>query len=256
VFDQLIESGGKHERTKKPLTLTISIIVHVVVVVVLIIIPLLFPETLQGQLSALTQLIAPPPPPPPAPPPPPPTTVVRVVRPVVDDGQFRAPVEIPKEIAKIVDDGPPPDSAMGGVVGGVPGGMPGGTVGGVLGGVLGGASSGPIAPPPPPPPPEAPKPPQRIKVGGNVQQANLVKQVKPPYPPLARQARIQGTVILEAVINRQGSVDQLRVISGHPLLVQSAMDAVRQWKYRPTLLNGEPVEVITTITVNFNLSGG
>jgi protein TonB len=254
VFDQLIESGGRHERTKKSLTLTISIIAHVVVVVVLIIIPLLFPETLQGQLSALTQLISPPPPPPPAPPPPPPTTAVRVVKPQVDDGQFRAPVEIPKEIARIVDDGPPPDAALGGVVGGVPGGVPGGTLSGVLGGVLGGPQL--IAPPPPPPPPEAPRPPQRIKVGGNVQQANLVKQVKPPYPPLARQARIQGTVILEAVINRQGSVDQLRVVSGHPLLVQSAMDAVRQWKYRPTLLNGEPVEVVTTITVNFNLSGG
>jgi len=172
----------------------------------------------------------------------------------VDDGQFRAPVEIPKEIARIVDDGPPPDAALGGVVGGVPGGVPGGTLSGVLGGVLGGPQL--IAPPPPPPPPEAPRPPQRIKEGGNVQQANLVKQVKPPYPPLARQARIQGTVILEAVINRQGSVDQLRVVSGHPLLVQSAMDAVRQWKYRPTLLNGEPVEVVTTITVNFNLSGG
>jgi periplasmic protein TonB len=256
VFDQLIESTGKHDKTKKPLTFTISIIVHVVVVVVLIIVPLLFPETLSGQLSALTQLIAPPPPPPPAPPPPPPTAVVRVQRVQVDDGQFRAPVQIPKEIAKIVDEGPPPDSQVGGVVGGVPGGVPGGTVGGVLGGVIGGANQGPIAPPPPPPPPEAPKPPQRIRVGGNVQQANLVRQVKPPYPPLARQARIQGAVILEAIISRQGRVDQLRVISGHPLLVQAALDAVRQWQYRPTLLNGEPVEVVTTITVNFNLSGG
>jgi protein TonB len=253
VFDQLIESTGKHEKTKKPLTFTISIIVHLVVVVVLIIIPLLFPETLSGQLSALTALIAPPPPPPPAPPPPPPTAVIKVQR-VQDDGQFRAPVEIPKAIAKIIDEGPPPDSNVGGVVGGVPGGVPGGTVGGVLGGVIGGATSM-VTPPPPPPPPEAPKPPQRIRVGGNVQQANLVRQVKPPYPPLARQARIQGAVILEAVINRQGGVEQLRVISGHPLLVQAAMDAVRQWKYRPTLLNGEPVEVVTTITVNFNLSG-
>lgn len=254
MFDQLIESTGKHEKTKKPLTFTISIIVHVVVVVFLIIIPLLFPETLSGQLAALTALIAPPPPPPPAPPPPPPTAVIKVQRVQVDDGQFRAPVEIPKEIAKIVDEGPPPDSNIGGVVGGVPGGVPGGTIGGVLGGVIGGANTGMMAPPPPPPP-EVPKPPQRIRVGGNVQQANLVRQVKPPYPALARQARIQGAVILEAVISRQGGVEQLRVVSGHPLLVQAAMDAVRQWKYRPTLLNGEPVEVVTTITVNFNLSG-
>lgn len=252
MFDQLIESTGKHDKNKKPLTFTISIIVHVVVVVVLIIMPLLFPESLSGQLSALTALISPPPPPPPAPPPPPPTTVIRVQRVQVDDGQFRAPVEIPKEIAKIVDDTPP--DSVGGVVGGVPGGVPGGTIGGILGGVIGGANTGPMALPPPPPP-EAPKPPQRIRVGGNVQQANLVRQVKPPYPPLARQARIQGAVILEAVINRQGGVEQLRVVSGHPLLVQAAMDAVRQWKYRPTLLNGDPVEVVTTITVNFNLSG-
>jgi protein TonB len=88
-----------------------------------------------------------------------------------------------------------------------------------------------------------------------VQQANLIRQIKPPYPPLARQARIQGQVILEAIISKQGSVENLRVISGHPLLIQSALDAVKQWKYKPTLLNGEPVEVVTTVTVNFNLSG-
>jgi periplasmic protein TonB len=88
-----------------------------------------------------------------------------------------------------------------------------------------------------------------------VQQANLIRQVKPPYPPLAKQARIQGAVVLEAVISKQGGVENLRVISGHPLLIQAALDAVKQWKYKPTLLNGEPVEVVTTVTVNFNLSG-
>ncbi len=107
----------------------------------------------------------------------------------------------------------------------------------------------------PPQTPKSPMPPERIQVDNEVQQANLVRQVKPPYPPLARQARIQGAVILEAIISRQGKVDQLRVISGHPLLVQAALDAVRQWKYRPTIRNGKSVEVVTTITVNFNLSG-
>ncbi len=92
-------------------------------------------------------------------------------------------------------------------------------------------------------------------MGGNVQQANLIRQVKPPYPHLAKQARIQGAVVLEAVISKQGGVENLRVISGHPLLIQAALDAVKQWKYKPTLLNGEPVEVVTTVTVNFNLSG-
>ena len=109
-----------------------------------------------------------------------------------------------------------------------------------------------VAAPPPPPPP---KPPQRIRVGGNVQRANLIRQVRPRYPALAKQARIQGTVILEAVISKRGSVENLRVVKGHPLLIQSALEAVKQWRYKPTVLNGVPVEVITRITVNFNLRG-
>src|SRR3989475_792792 len=107
-----------------------------------------------------------------------------------------------------------------------------------------------IAPPPPPPPP----PPQRIRVGGNVQAANLLSQVKPVYPPLAKQARIQGVVVLEAEISKEGTIDNLKVVTGHPLLIQSAIDAVKQWRYKPTLLNGEPVPVVTTITVNFAFS--
>jgi TonB family protein len=108
-----------------------------------------------------------------------------------------------------------------------------------------------VAPPPPPPPPP---PPQRVRVGGNVQQANLLQQVRPVYPPLAKQARIQGVVVLEAVISKEGTIDNLKVITGHPLLIQAAIDAVKQWRYKPTMLNGEPVEVVTTITVNFAFS--
>ena len=91
-------------------------------------------------------------------------------------------------------------------------------------------------------------------MGGIAQRANLIRQVQPRYSGLARQARIQGTVILEAIISRQGSVENLRVIKGHPLLIQSALEAVRQWRYRPIVLNGVPVEVITRITVRFNLA--
>ncbi len=94
-------------------------------------------------------------------------------------------------------------------------------------------------------------PPTRIRQGGNVQQAMLLVQIKPVYPPLAKQARIQGVVILEAVIGKDGAVSEIKVINGHPLLQQAAIDAVSQWKYKPTLLNGEPVEVVTTVTVNF-----
>jgi protein TonB len=121
---------------------------------------------------------------------------------------------------------------------------------GVLGSVLGSVASNSLLPPPPP----KAAAPQRIKVGGNVQAANLIKKVAPVYPPLAKQARIQGHVLLSAVISNEGTIQDLKVNSGHPLLVQSAMDAVRQWQYKPTMLNGEPVEVSTEIDVNFTLN--
>jgi periplasmic protein TonB len=167
-----------------------------------------------------------------------------------------APKAVPKEIAIIKEEEmPPPSSGAMGVVGGIPGGVPGGQMGGVLGGIVG---SVPSAAPPPPPPPvkkEEPKPVvQRIRVGGNVQQARLRHQPRPVYPPLAKQARISGVVKLNAIISKDGSIQNLSVISGHPLLVPSAMDAVKQWRYEPTLLNGEPVEVVTQIDVNFTLS--
>jgi protein TonB len=109
----------------------------------------------------------------------------------------------------------------------------------------------PIPPPPPPPPPVVKAEP--IRQGGNVQAANLIHQVNPVYPPIARQARVQGVVVLEAVISKEGSIESLRVVGGHPLLNQAALDAVKQWKYRATMLNGDAVEVITTVTVTFTL---
>jgi protein TonB len=87
-----------------------------------------------------------------------------------------------------------------------------------------------------------------------VQAAKLIRQPKPQYPPLAKQARIQGTVRFNAVIGKDGTIQNLTLVSGHPLLVPSAQEAVRQWVYQPTLLNNEPVEVVTTIDVNFTLS--
>ncbi len=87
-------------------------------------------------------------------------------------------------------------------------------------------------------------------------EGNLIYHVQPQYPTLARQARVQGTVVLRAVISRDGRIENLQVVSGHPLLVKSAEDAVSQWRYRPYYLNNEPVEVETQVTVNFTLSGG
>ncbi len=146
---------------------------------------------------------------------------------------------------------PPPVDTTGGVVGGVPGGVVGGVPGGALSEVLGSARSVPIVAKTP-----EPMPIKRIRVASRVAEANLIHDVAPQYPPEAGRARVEGTVVLMAVIGRDGSVQDVRVESGLPLLAQAAIDAVKQWRYRPYLLNGEPVEVDSRITINFTLSRG
>jgi len=111
-----------------------------------------------------------------------------------------------------------------------------------------------IAAAPPPKPEPKKEPPKPVRVGGDVQAANIISRVSPPYPPLAKQARVSGSVKLEGIIAKDGTVQQLRVISGHPLLVTAAVEAVKKWRYRPTHLNGDPVEVSAPIEVNFILS--
>jgi len=239
--DSLLEYGGRL-KTKKPLTVFASFVIQTVVVGIMVLIPLIYTEALPRH-QLMSFLTAPPPPPPP---PPPPATAprVRVIPRVVQQPQEMVqPRAIPREVAIIREDPLPPPGPVGGVVGGVAGGIPGGSAGGMLGGMIA------LAPPPPPPQ-------ERIRVGGQVQSAKLVNQARPTYPPLARQARIQGTVRLEAVISKGGAIEELKVVSGHPLLIQAAQAAVLQWRYEPTLLNGVPVEVITTIDVNFTLGGG
>jgi len=252
MFEQtFVDGSGK---TYTTWTVLVSFVGQLLLLGVAVLIPMIYFDALpQGQLTSF--LVAPPPPPPPPPPPAAPIKVVKVIPRQFDAGRLMAPKAVPKDIAVIKEEELPPPSASVGVVGGVPGGVPGGTAGGVLGGIIGGMPS--AAPPPPPPPvKEAPKPvtPQRIRVGGNVQQALLVKQPKPVYPPLAKQARISGVVRLNAIIGKDGTIQNLTVTSGHPLLVPSALEAVKQWVYKPTLLNGEPVEVVTQIDVNFTLS--
>jgi protein TonB len=253
MFEQTFVDGtGK---TNKGWTVVLSFVLQILMVIVLVLIPLIYTDTLpKAQLTSF--LVAPPPPPPPPPPPAatPPVKVVKVAPRQFDAGRLMAPKQIPKEIAMIKEEELPPPSASAGVVGGVPGGVPGGTSGGVIGGIIGSVPT--AAPPPPPVKKEEPKPaaPQRIRVGGNVQAANLIRKVTPTYPPLAKQARVQGTVKFTAVIGKDGTIQNLQLLGGHPLLVPAATEAVKQWLYKPTLLNGEPVEVITQIDVNFTLS--
>ena len=119
-----------------------------------------------------------------------------------------------------------------------------------------GAANGrvPGAIPPPPPPPEPPPSNSRMRIGGNVAASYVIREVPPIYPQAAKDSHIQGVVVLEVQINKDGLVDNLKVITGHPLLVQAAIDAVRQWTYKPVLLNGQPVDFVTTVTVNFALA--
>ena len=244
--DSLLESGGRLS-TKRGMTTTISFVLQIALVGILVLIPLLYTEALPKQ-QLMTFLVAPPPPPPPPPPPAAvPQRVVKVVQTDIINGELRTPTKIPKKVEMIKEEeSPPPVMSAAGVVGGVPGGVPGGQMGGVIGGII---SSTPVA---------VPKvaTPQRVRVSQGVSQGLLIHRVQPMYPPLARQARIQGTVVLQAEISKDGSIENLRLISGHPMLAPSAIEAVKQWRYKPYFLNGEPVAVETQITVNFTLAGG
>ena len=243
--DSLIESGGRL-KTKRGLTTFLSFGLQMLLVGVLVLVPLLFTEALP-KTQLMTFLVAPPPPPPP--PPPPAAAQIKVVKIIQTDiinGQLRTPTKIPEKIQMIKEEeAPPPVSTMAGVVGGVPG-AAGGQMGGVIGGII---NSTPIAVP-------RVATPQRVRVSQGVTQGLLLRKIQPTYPPLARQARIQGSVLLQAEISKDGSIQNLRLISGHPMLAPSAIEAVKQWKYKPYILNGEPVEVETQITVNFTLAGG
>src|SRR5437763_17028704 len=243
--DSLIESGGRL-KTKRGWTSLVSFGIEFMIIGVMVLIPLIFTEALPKG-TTMFLLVAPPPPPPP---PPPAAAVVKVVKVVQTDivnGELRTPTKIPKKVEMIKEDeAPPPVMASTGVVGGVPGGVPGGSMGGVIGSVL---SSTPTV---------APKiaTPQRVRVSAGVTNGLLIRKVNPAYPPLARQARISGKVILQAQISKDGNIENLQLISGHPMLAPAAIEAVKQWKYKPYLLNGEPVEVETQVEVNFTLAGG
>src|SRR5499427_9477254 len=193
--DSLIESGGKL-KTKRGWTSIVSFLLQFMIIGVMVLIPLIFTEALPKTVT-LGFLVAPPPPPPPPPPAAAPVKVVKVIQTDIVNGQLRTPTKIPQKVQMIKEEeAPPPEMASGGVVGGVPGGIPGGQMGGVIGGII---SSTPVA---------VPKvaTPQRVRVSLGVSQGLLIKKVQPSYPPLARQARIQGTVLLQAEISKEGTI--------------------------------------------------
>jgi protein TonB len=219
--------------------------------------PLIWPQTL-GRAFLVTTLAppgAPPPPPPPGP------KIVPQSHHAVATQIFKhiltTPVSVPAVAAIIVDD--PPEVAGSGP--GVPGGVPGGSRDGVPGGLVAsivneGARAVPVVHPPeivnrePVKPPAPPVKPPRITV---LRMATPLHKVEPVYPQLAKQARVSGTVELVGVLGTDGRIHELKVLRGHPLLINAALDAVRQWIFEPTMLNGQAVEVSAPITVNFIL---
>jgi len=257
IFKDLPATFPEKDKYRKPSVIG-SVVFHGLLILTVLIVPLLLPQSISERqlLITLVSPIGPPPPPPPPAVELPVTAVPQVatqVRPATPQALVM-PAAIPKDIVKIIEE---PAAAPVGVVGGVPGGIPGGVLGGVLGGILAtNANANPVlAPPPPPPPPPPPKvttPAEPIRVGGNVREPRPVKVVPPIYPPLASRARVSGMVVLEATLTAQGTVEEIRVISGHPLLIEAAITCVKQWQYEPTLLNGIPVAVILTAKVRFD----
>jgi periplasmic protein TonB len=227
---------------------------EVVVVLAMVLAPMIWPEVLPKAVAYVRLL----PVPPPAPPGPPPvakpvgTTMVVPPRQIRETGFF-APRLIPVRVAIIED--PPEVGSY--VVGSIPG--TGGSGSGNGPGVPGGFAYPAVVslpPPPPEPAPPAPKPAsiQRVRQGGLVKPAQVIRRVEPKYPEMALKMRLAGTVELEGVIGVDGRLRELKVLKSHPLFVRAALDAVSQWVYEPTTLNGDPVEVIAPITVTFRLN--
>jgi protein TonB len=252
IFKSLPATFPDEDKYRRPSAIS-SIVIHITLVTTLVVVPLFIPQRIE-QWRMLT-LIAPAPPPLPPSLPAPAETEPKPapdIQPViqVDPGTIITPTEIPKEIARIVDDVPV------GAIGGVTGGSSSSSVGGVLRAVLlttTAAPEAPLPPPPPPPPPPVTTFVAPVRVGGNIQEPKVIRLVPAIYPKLAIKARVKGTVILEATVTTDGAVDEIKVISGNPLLIQAAIDCVKQWRYEPTFLNGEPVPVILTAKVNFQL---
>jgi protein TonB len=199
----------------------------------LIVVPLLYATDQLPQPSMMMAFVAAVPPPPPTPPPAPPPDHVRAMH------EVAAPIEAPNEVLPEPASVDIQDEDTGFVAGDL------------AAGIIDAVEDGPVAPPPPPPPPPAPRAPLRI--GGEIKPPKLLYRVEPVYPSIAVSAKVQGVVILEATIDEEGSVSDLRVLRSEPLLEKAAIEAVKQWRYAPVLLNGHPEKCVLTVVVSFRL---
>jgi periplasmic protein TonB len=251
LFEGSLLDSSAAQRKRRTWSTLLSFVLQLFLIGLLLLLPLWFTDVLPKQ-QLLTLLEAPPPPPPPPPPAASTPSAAKVVKVTsnIANGRLRTPSRIPSRVQMIKEDeAPPPVATTGGVAGGVPGGIPGGQMGGVIGGIITSSSSLAAVPRLSQPAPAV----QRVRVSQGVIKGLLIYRVEPAYPPLAKQARIQGVVVMTALIDKGGNVQNLQVVSGHPLLAPAAIEAVKQWRYKPFLLNGQPVEVETTVTVNFRV---
>jgi protein TonB len=245
MFD-LITGHAAHIPSRPTVPVLLSLTGQVVVVSTAIAVSALWVSDALPEMPTMMAFVAAPPAPPPPPPPPAPAMkrAQPSARPVPTAGEFVAPIEPPTAIEPGIGEGEGEGSEEG-VPGGVEGGIPGGVVGGVIGGILDA---------PPPPPPVAPPSRGPVRVGGQITQPALVHRVEPVYPDVAVAAHIQGTAILETVVNEEGRVTDVRVLrSAGQILDRAAIAAVREWRYKPLVLNGIPVTFVLTATLTFRL---
>ena len=234
--DSLMESGNSIKGKNKFWSF-VAFLLNTGALVALVIWPLLHPEALPRQMMATLMVAPSPPPPPPPPTASSPRVQAKVANLMID---FEAPSRIPQTIKQVNEAAMPPSMGVQGMEG-LGSGIPGG-IGSILNSV------GTVRPAV-----IKPKAPVSLKVSSGVMAGNLLVKTLPQYPAIPREAHIQGTVVLQATISKSGSIENLRAISGPAMLEQAAIDAVRSWRYKPYLLNGEPVEVETTINVVFHL---
>jgi periplasmic protein TonB len=235
MFEQSLMESGKTHPARSKYWPFVSLLVNGSGMIALLIWPLLHPEALPPQMMA-TLMVAPSPPP--LPPRTAPAPKVQTKSEFMS-AALQAPSRIPKQINPVIESETPPPlqaNAMQELNGSAQG----------IGSIIKSVGSGPSLE-------VKPAAPKKLKISFGVMAGNLLEKTVPQYPVIAREARIQGTVVLQATISKAGSIQNLKVISGPAMLQQAALDAVRSWRYKPYLLNGEPVEVETTINVIFNL---
>jgi periplasmic protein TonB len=249
MFDTIVNPSSGVPRQRWTTTV-LSAVGHVAVMIALVMSTLYATDVLPEPRDTMAFFIAAPVPPPPAPPvtePEPPRVKPVATKPtrprpalVIAKAPVAAPVEAPSSIT--------PETGLEGgefTPSGIEAGFESGVPGGVAGGILGG-----IVTAPPPPPPVAP-----VRVGGDISAPRLLHRVAPEYPLLAVNAQIEGMVILEATVDARGAVKETRVLRSHSVLDEAAIDAVRQWRYEPLMLNGTPMPFVLTVTVSFSLAG-